>query len=219
MINNMKKFIQRILVLVSITSLIMACSKDESPETITINSVKIGEQIWMTENLDVDHYRNGDVIPEVKDPTEWLNLTTGAWCYYENQLTNGLVYGKLYNWYAVIDARGLAPTGWHVASKEEWNNLINFLGGESEAAGKMKEAGTFHWTNNPDADNSSGFTALPGGYRHGTGNFNVLGQRAFWWSSTQANEFYSNRILMDGNGLNIYHDGKAGGMSVRCISD
>jgi uncharacterized protein (TIGR02145 family) len=92
----------------------------------------------MQSNLNVSHYRNGDVIPQVTDPTAWSSLTTGAWCYYNNDTANGTVYGKLYNWYAVNDPRGLSPQGWHVPTDAEWTNLTSCLGGESLAGGKMK---------------------------------------------------------------------------------
>lgn len=142
----------------------------------TYKTVKIGIQLWMKENLNVSHYRNGDPIPEVKNPTEWINLTTGAWCYYINDSAMGPRYGKLYNWYAVNDPRGLAPTDWHVPSHAEWISLTTYLGGEDVAGGKMKEAGTSHWQSpNAGATNSSGFTALPGGYRLSNGAYNGIG--------------------------------------------
>src|SRR5580765_7574137 len=99
-------------------------------------AIKIGTQKWMSRNLDVTYYRNGDVIPHVTDPTKWQALTTGAWCWYNNDSANGAVYGKLYNWYAVNDPRGLVPAGWHIPSDAEWNTLSTYLG--IYAGGKMK---------------------------------------------------------------------------------
>lgn len=96
--------------------------------TVNYETVTIGTQEWKLKNLDVTHYRNGDPIPQVTDPTQWANLTTGAWCYYNNDSTNGTIYGKLYNWYAVNDPRGLAPIGYHIASDQEWATLFTFLG-------------------------------------------------------------------------------------------
>src|SRR5690606_33259564 len=118
-----------------------------------------------------------DVIPQVTDPTIWGNLTTGAWCYYNNDPANEIIYGKLYNWYAVNDPRGLAPVGWHIPSDSEWTILTDYLGGFEVAGGKMKETGTTHWANpNIGADNSSGFTGLPGGYRaYNSAEFNTIG--------------------------------------------
>jgi uncharacterized protein (TIGR02145 family) len=130
-------------------------------------SIKIGSQVVMKKNLNVSHYRNGDRIPQVKGPDKWAALTTGAWCWYNNDSANGAVYGKLYNWYAVNDPRGLAPEGWHIPSDAEWTTLTTFLGGEGVAGGKMKERGITHWIYpNTDATNSSGFTGLPGGVRY-----------------------------------------------------
>jgi uncharacterized protein (TIGR02145 family) len=103
---------------------------DEMPTVYSqIKEVKIGDQIWMTENLNVDHYRNGDPIPEVKDPVEWAKLKTGAWCYYDNEPENGKKYGKLYNWYAVNDPRGLEPEGWHVPTNTEFDKLREVVNG------------------------------------------------------------------------------------------
>ena len=109
------------------------------------SSIKIGNQVWATTNLNVTTYSNGDPIPEVKDPSEWKTLTTGAWCYYNNDPANGTKYGKLYNWYAVHDPRGLAPAGFHIPSDAEWTTLITYLGGESVAGGKLKQAGMYNW--------------------------------------------------------------------------
>jgi uncharacterized protein (TIGR02145 family) len=151
----------------------------------TGSTVTICNQVWMTKNLDVSTYRNGDAIPQVTDPTQWYNLTTGAWCYYNNDAANGPIYGKLYNWYAVNDVRGLAPTGYHVPSDTEWTTLENCLGGDSVAGGKMKEAGLMHWISpNMGATNISGFTGLPGGYRNENGWFYNIGNSVSFWSST-----------------------------------
>lgn len=148
-------------------------------------TVQIGNQVWMAENLSVTRYKNGDPIPQVTDQTEWANLTTGAWCYLNNNLKNGHTYGKLYNWYAVKDPRGLAPEGWHVPAYSELLLLNNYLGVGS--GGMLKEAGTKHWASpNIEATNSSGFTALPGGIRLGN-DFDFRfdqGERGYFWSST-----------------------------------
>jgi len=101
-------------------------------------SITIGTQKWMIVNLDIETYRNGDIIPQVTDPTAWKELTTGAWCYYGNNDDNGAKYGKLYNWYAVNDSRGLAPQGWHISTDAEWTTLSTLLGGEDIAGGKIE---------------------------------------------------------------------------------
>jgi uncharacterized protein (TIGR02145 family) len=127
-------------------------------------SVTIGTQVWMRKNLHVSRYRNGDWIPQVKDSAMWATLTTGAWCWYNNDSATGAVYGRLYNWYAINDPRGLAPAGWHIPSDSEWLATSTFLDTDARnAGGKMKETGTTHWLDpNVGATNSRRFTALPG---------------------------------------------------------
>ena len=201
-------------ILSEIDSIIITENKDF--ETVTI-----GSQVWMTKNLDVAYYRNGDPIPQVADSTQWANLTTGAWCYFNNDPALGTVYGKLYNWYAVNDPRGLAPSGFHIASDEEWTILTNYLGGENVAGGKLKEAGTTHWLSpNEGATNSSGFSALPGGYRY-DGGFDVLSYYGHWWSASEYGGTYAwGRGLFYVNAYvvrdNLY---KSIGFSVRCVKD
>lgn len=139
--------------------------------------VTIGTQVWMAENLKVTHYRNGDVIPNVTDGPTWAGLTTGAYCEYDNNVASVATYGRLYNWYAAVDTRNIAPDGWHVPSDEEWKQLETYLGMSqaeadaiglrgSDEGGMLKETGTSHWDSpNTGATNESGFTALPGGHR------------------------------------------------------
>lgn len=172
---------------------------------VNLPRVTICSQTWATRNLGVTTYSDGTVIPQVTDQTQWANLTTGAWCYYNNDPANDAVYGKLYNWYAaagIYDAaslanpalrKKLAPTGWHVPTDAEWTTLTTCLGGITIAGGKMKETGTAHWQSpNQDATNSSGFTGLPGGYRFSYGSFNFIGNYGFWWSSSE--NFYGIRL-------------------------
>lgn len=134
-------------------------------------TVQICSQIWMAKNLNSSKYKNGDLIPQVQDPLQWVNLTTGAWCYYRNESSNGPVYGKLYNWYAVNDSRGLAPTGWHIATQQEYISLNNCLGIDMQGC-KLREIGTLHWgINYSCSTNESGFTAIPAGQRLWNGEF------------------------------------------------
>jgi len=186
------------------------------------NTVTIGRQVWMKENLDVSHYRNGDPIPQVQDSTVWGYLTTGAWCYYQNNTANGTVYGKLYNWYAVNDPRGLAPEGWHVPSDSEWITLTDYLGGPLEAGGRIKEAGTTHWLSpNSGADNSTGFTGLPGGFRRYDGVFLGNGDLGGWWSSTKLDTLYVLDFFLTFNlrDVTTSSDFRLHGYSVRCINN
>lgn len=181
-------------------------------------AVKIGTQVWMKKDLTTSYYRNGDKIPEVKDPVKWAKLTTGAWCWYNNDPR----YGKLYNWYAVNDPRGLAPAGWHIPSDAEWTALTTFLGGYTVAGGKMKETGTTHWlTPNTDATNSSGFTALPGGTRYYLGDFFDVGGYGYWWSSTESDSqsAYHRLLTYFYGAISRFTDYKTNGFSVRCIKD
>jgi len=186
-------------------------------------SVTICSQKWMDKNLDVTTYRNGDTIAYVTNSTAWAALTTGAWCYYNNDPSTNATYGKLYNWYAVNDSRGLAPAGWHVPSDAEWTTIETCLGGSSVAGGAMKVTGTTTWTSpNTGATNSSGFAGLPGGYRYYyDGSFNDVGYYGYWWSSTEyntTNAWY--RYLYYNNG-SIFRNltDKRNGFSVRCLRD
>ena len=189
---------------------------------VPLPAIVIGTQQWMSNNLDVAYYRNGDPIPQVRDPGTWAALTTGAWCYLNNDSTLGSKYGKLYNWYAVNDPRGLAPQGWHIPTDVEWATLENALGGASIAGGQMKEAGTLTWAApNYGGNNNSGFTALPGGARYFEGTFSYDGTSGIWWSSTESNTsiaWYSFLIYNNGN-INRGLTYKIAGSSVRCLRD
>jgi len=185
------------------------------------NVVTIGTQDWLVENLKVTHYRNGDPIPNVTNAAEWELLSTGAYCNYENLLSNGTTYGRLYNWYAVNDNRQIAPEGWHVPSDPEWNVLIDFLGDVSNAGGKLKEAGLTHWKDpNHGATNSSGFTALPAGLRNFAGGFEYIIWGCGFWSTTFENDDATVQML-DYNTEDIFagQNGFRFGRSVRCIRD
>jgi uncharacterized protein (TIGR02145 family) len=197
------------------------------PTTVTsYPSVTVGCQTWMSKNLDVTKYRNGDPIPQVTDKPAWRALTTGAWCYYNNDSAMGAIYGKLYNWYAVNDPRGLAPAGWHIPIDFEWTLLSKCLGGDAVAGAAMKETGTAHWISpNTGATNSSGFTALPGGYRNIGGTYYTIGTGAKFWSATPANDvsrptFAWLRLLSNSNSINLRtNNNKEDGFSVRCVKD
>jgi len=194
-----------------------------SSSFVALPTIVIGTQQWMSMNLDVAFYRNGDPIPQVTDPTAWAGLTTGAWCYYNNDPILGNKYGKLYNWYAVNDPKGLAPQGWHIPSDAEWTTLVNTLGGELVAGGKMKEPGTVNWTApNEGADNSSGFAVLPGGNRtNNNGTFLNVGNNGSWWSATEFNSSnaWSRGLTYSFGGVGRGANNKRGGFSVRCLRD
>lgn len=178
----------------------------------------------MAQNLNVNTFRNGDAIPEAKTDAEWQNAYNNkqpAWCYYNNDPANGAKYGKLYNWYAVFDARGLAPTGWEVASKEDWtklNTTFNGRGGQ-----KMKSVtGWKESTSYNNGTNELSFSALPGGYRlPGTDAFKDIGNSAWWWTRTRTSILGTE----SGNGFKLdYNDSELRGispdnegLSVRCV--
>lgn len=207
---------------------------NSNSNTTLLPPVTIGTQIWSSTNLDVTTYRDGTPIPQVTDGTQWNNLTTGAWCYFDNDPANGAIYGKLYNWYAVAgihDAaslnepslrKQLAPQGWHIPSDAEWTNLTTFLGGLSVAGGKMKSTGTSLWlAPNAAATNESGFTGLPGSYRGNGGAFMPIGTNAFWWSSSEANseDAYLHMLLSSSRFASRIFLFKFDGGSVRCVKD
>jgi len=183
----------------------------------------ICDQDWMVKNLDVTTYRNGDIIPQVTDPTEFFFINSGAWCYYNNDPLNGATYGKLYNWYAVNDPRGLAPAGWHIPTDAEWATLSNYLGGEFVAGGPMKETGTTHWlAPNTGATNSSGFTGLPGGWRnYGTGGFLNINDNGRWWSATvnTVTTAWDRELTNNSARLRRSSGSRQNGFYVRCIKD
>ena len=190
------------------------------------NTVTIGAQVWMAENLKTTRYSNGDPIPNVTDSTQWISLSTGAYCNYNNDLNNANIYGRLYNGYAVGDSRKIAPTGWHVASDDDWTELTDFLG-VLVAGSKIKESGPSHWISQNcwGSTNESGFTALPSGVREIVGEFIGIGTLSNWWSSTKDTtkisswdtDWYSGNVR--GSDSSISFGAELGGNSVRCVKD
>ena len=189
-------------------------------------TVAIGSQIWSKFNLDVSTYRDGTPIPQVSSPAEWSNLTTGAWCYYNNDPANGVVYGKLYNWYAVAGIhdndpttpnKTLAPSGWRIPSNNDWTELTDFLGAREVAGSNMKATGTSLWVAPNIATNESGFTGLPGGERGH--EFEGIGRRTGWWSSNEISlDQARGRSILNYSPFSfIYHAYKNMGLSVRCV--
>lgn len=210
----------------------MACSKDKSTEPPVTNTVTdidgnvyqtvtIGAQIWMAENLKVTHYRNGDSIFNVTDNLTWYHAGVGAYCNYDNDTANGNTYGRLYNWLAASDNRGLSPSGWHVASDSEWQTLVDFLGGDVIAGDKLKESGTTHWHSPNSGTNETGFTGLPGGSRQTEGNFMDLGDYGVFMTSTETDGEYVWIWALYNQTPYVQHSGayKPYGFSVRCVKD
>jgi uncharacterized protein (TIGR02145 family) len=179
----------------------------------------IGTQIWAEANLNVNTFRNGDTIPEAKTNKEWVaagDAGKPAWCYYNNDPANGPKYGKLYNWYAVNDPRGLAPAGWSLPGDADWTKLMYYLGGPDASGRKMKN--TTGWIDGNIGTNESGFTGLSGGYRVENGTFLNLGSIGTWWSSTESKsssaiDFY---LSLSGS-LGRSGSPRQRGESIRCL--
>lgn len=189
-----------------------------------IATVTIGHQKWTAENLDATTFRNGDAVPEAQSDAEWKQAyleEQPAWCYLYSDPANGLKYGKLYNWFAVRDPRGLAPKGFHIPSKEEWDSLVAFLGGQQAAGKKLKcDDG---WPDGGNGTNEAGFCGLPGGMRYYVGYFSPVTKYGHWWTTTELQPFYAWQyyLLSTDNSIGWYSSdfGKGAGMSVRCLRD
>jgi uncharacterized protein (TIGR02145 family) len=171
---------QSFLLLTIISCICIILTSGKPTSSINLKRTQIGNQIWSIENLNVSIFGNGDIIPEAKSKVAWEKACKEgrpAWCYYNESQSNGDKYGKLYNWYAVHDVRGLAPKGWHIPTYAEFGTLINYLG--KEAGNKMKMGP--EWNGN----NNSGFSALPSGFRNVDGTFADSGQHGYFWTSAE----------------------------------
>jgi uncharacterized protein (TIGR02145 family) len=192
-------------------------------DSIPFKTVKIGNQVWMAENLRTMRYNDGTEITEVTDNSVWGSIVAGAFCWYNNSNTFESPYGKLYNFHAV-NTNKLCPTGWHVPTHAEWTTLTTFLGGETVAGGKLKETGLVHWqTQNFGATNEAKFTAMPGGFRNNSGGFAGINQMGSWWSSTVSPSDANRALGREMTGGNMHAAGISGdkknGFSVRCLKD
>lgn len=186
------------------------------------DTVMICGQTWLKQNLKVSRYNNGDSIPNDTNNTVWSNLTTGAYCDYNNIPGYSETYGKLYNYYTVVDSRNLCPIGWHEPSDAELTTLENCLGGISVAGGKLKETGTTHWkTPNTGATNSSDLTALPSSFRDINGSFGNIGEQSRWWSTTGSSSSYAyyHGLSYNSNSVSRGNLSRNFGFSVRCLKD
>lgn len=185
------------------------------------NTTRIGEQIWMAENLKTTKLNDGTPIPFVTDKSEWAALSKPGYCWYKNDTTYKNVYGALYNAYSVITAR-LCPSGWHVSTNNDWSQLLTFLGGEDIAGGKLKETGTDHWSEpNSGATDENHFKALPGGSRYTNGLFLTIKNMGYWWSPGETNTFnnwYRSIYNRDRSVSSNFID-STNGFSVRCVKD
>jgi len=187
-------------------------------------TIKIGDQVWMGENLKTTSYKDGSTIPLVTDNTAWGNLSAPGYCWYNNDApTYKAVYGALYNWYTINTGK-LCPGGWHVPTDAEWTSLTTYLGGENVAGGKLKEAGTVHWVSpNTGATNETGFAALPGGLRDFdiSGGFADIGTGGQWWSATESStsDAWWRWVDWESSKVTRTNNNKKCGFSVRCVMD
>ena len=223
-----------ILAVATLSTMLLSCHDDDpvDPQLVTdidgntYHTVSIGNQVWLKENLRVTRYNNGDVIPNVTEDLQWSSLTTGAWCYYDNDDQNNAVYGKLYNGFTVMDKRNICPKGWHIPSDDEWTELETATGSPAPG-GALKEGGMTHWNSpNTGATNTTGFTALPGGFRGAYGGFlsggvSSVGINGLWWSDSVYDDMSLwIRVLdylFDGFTRQDGHKGAA--LSCRCLKD
>jgi uncharacterized protein (TIGR02145 family) len=218
---NIIKFVTLSICLASISVFSKAQYKVKDIDNNTYESIKIGNQIWLKQNLKVTHYRNGDQILLITDKKDWCKFNVGSYSICNIPEGNIPEYGLLYNGFTVIDSRKICPAGWHIPSNQEWETLIEFLGGDSIAGGKLKEIGNTHWEEpNIKADNSSEFTALPGGFINDKGDFYYYGQLGYLWSSTKEKKGYW-YYLVNYNSEHIIKIAGSNqiGLSVRCIRD
>ena len=182
-------------------------------------TVRIGDQVWMAENLRTTRYQDSTLIGQETDPDEWKDLTEGAWCWFNNDDTYDIPYGKLYNWYAANSAKKICPEGWYLPGNSDWITLRDYLGGEQVAGGKMKEPGLMYWSPpNEDATNSTGFTGVGGGIRQGTtGAFEDFNQKSYFWNSQVDYQGFFYELSTNNGALVSGGSGKDTGVSVRCI--
>jgi uncharacterized protein (TIGR02145 family) len=239
------KTILRVSGIILLIILIHSCKKDEDDAIKddignVYTSVEIGTQVWLAENLKTTKYNDGTPIPHVTDAATWNNLSTPAYCWYDNsEALYKDIYGALYNWYSV-NTGNLCPAGWHVPSHEEWTTLENYLIDNgynydgttiNNRIGKALASNTL-WTSStntgsvgnsdyPDKINATGFTAFPGGYRYNDGEFDFMGMNAFWWTVTTSNAdwAYSRELEFDYPDFFTFNDPKKAGFSVRCVKD
>ncbi len=217
----MSGYFSRICMISFVTLVLFSCSNAQDQEKNSFPTVRIGAQEWMAENLNTSTFRNGDPIPEVKDAEAWRLAAEShqpAWCYYENDPANES-YGKLYNFYAVEDPRGLAPEGWHVSAESEWATLVETLVTNNTLATRMKN--NTGWAGDGSGTNESGFSAIPAGGRGVVTGFRGLGNVAVFWSSTSVGDLMANYRVIHGGRTTTYleEDYKGSGFSVRCVQN
>lgn len=222
--NPLKKVVSFTLFFI-LTLAFFGCSENQDsprkkPLLDNYKKVKIGSQTWMIENLEVTNFRNGEIIPEAENAEEWIKAGKNkqpAWCYYESDKQNGAKYGKMYNYYALIDPRGLAPEGWRIPNASDWKKLETKLG--KNPGEKMKS--TKEWDEEGNGTNESEFNGQPGGYRDNNGKFYFKGQNGYWWilNGTKAKTVSCCNLNFKYDFLIRVNAVKANGFYVRCIKE
>jgi uncharacterized protein (TIGR02145 family) len=212
----------KLFVLCLFAGLVVACNTETGKEVGGLKAVTIGSQTWTAENLNVATFRNGDAIMETKTQEEWVKAgesSQPAWCYFNNDPANGAKYGKLYNWYAVADPRGLAPEGWHTPSDDEWTQLSNAIGGDIKAGTILKSK--TGWKGNRNGTDQVGFNVVGAGGRGGTSTFNGETSVAVFWSTTSKSRSIAWYRVIHATKTGMYRemDDKMSGFSVRCVKD
>jgi uncharacterized protein (TIGR02145 family) len=212
-----------LLAFLFISNYLAVAQIEKDTEGNDFKTIKYGRQEWSVNNLNLSHFSNGDTIPEARTNEEWIKAGAEgkpAWCYFNNDPENGKIYGKLYNWYAINDPRGLAPQDWNIPISADWITLVANLLGVDVAGLKLKSKTGWKSTNGSD---NIGFSALPGGYRDENGAFKELGTKAQWWANsepfepTKSNQIYSfslNDFTVEASYVKM---NKASGLSVRCV--
>lgn len=216
------------LIIISVLFILLAtsCKKDDEDTTVTdidgnvYKTVTIGTQIWIKENLKVTKLNDGTPMTLVINDNDWGSNTIPSYSWSGNDANTKNTYGILYNGYCVMTNK-LCPSGWHVPTDAEWTSLVDFLGGQAVAGGKMKEKGTTHWLSpNTDATNESGFTGLPAGYRHELSTADQVGEYAYFWSSTESSgQNWLRDLGSSTSGCNRFRNQYENGLSVRCIKN
>jgi len=219
------------IALLSLITVIGSCKKEDGPPpdptSVTdidgnvYGVIRIGTQLWTIENLRTTRYRDGSAIVTGLSNTAWAGTTNGAYAIYGDDPSNNAIYGKLYNWHSINTGK-LAPAGWHIPTRAEWETLVNYLGGSTMAGGKIKSTSPLWQAPNLGATNSSKFSALPSGWKAGTsGNYSLIGQSAYWWASSERNSGSGDYLRVDDDlaGTAVNGAEKGFGFAVRCIKD
>jgi uncharacterized protein (TIGR02145 family) len=216
-----------IIIFAGLMILASGCDKDETREPLKdidgniYETVTLFTQEWMAEDLKTTKLNDGSPITYISENQDWSNLITPGYCLYNNDQTNKFVYGALYNWYTV-NSQKLCPEGWHVPTQADFTTMINNLGGNDLAGGKLKESSTSHWlTPNQGATNSYGFTSLPGGFRETDGSFSSTTLMSGYWSSTPSGDTFARtmELYYDSNSANNGEVNLKKGFAVRCVKD